>query len=870
MQFLKKVIIWILIIIVLLFSTLIVLSKVYEKKIIQFVQDEINTQYGDLVHVDSIDDVSFFNSFPSLSVTLTNLKVYELWKNKNKKHLAEIRTVYLNLNIYKLWLGDIVFNEIFCKEGYIDIKRGKYGDYNFISETDTVNSPLLLHINKLQLANINIQWQEYSKDKMSFLVHDVICSGDFFKDSYHFLMDGKITMDSIISYKSMLLNKPMVYIHSETYVDKITKNYQIQELMVTINNQISCSAKGYVVVPTENNFSYSLQFKTNEIDGNDFISYIQDSAVSKLVNNSAVKGAFLLNGSIEGSDKSIIHSSSQIEIVFKEMAFENDSLSISLQKISGILSVKNLNDNPMVQSNNITAKIDRGTIAVNGMYEFYNNSPRYNVNINFEGISMQAFAPWLNTSSFNIRSGSVIGSIKLLKNNISPMIFNINAQLQNFEGTIQNQSVKVFESSFIANNDSIYVQSLEGKIQDNPFDAKGVLYFTALHNKNRHNTFHVHFSKLNITPFLKVQESENNADSNRNSFTNHYFTNVNGNITIDYFEWNSIRAQNISVGLKSDLNQFHFNLYKTNAFSGELSGDLVYSNSTIVGKILLNEIQISDVFKQFNNFDQNYITDKHLYGNSKGYVYLKIPLDSTLTPIIPNIFIEANLSILNGQLKQFEPLQDMVAYIQNKKLYSSFLDYKTMSSKFKHILFEELNNTLYIQGGRVFIPKMNVITSAYSFEVEGEHAFNDSIRYQFNFYLSDLLKKKDATLEDGIWEIRENNKRFLKIPLLMTGTVDNPIFTLNKKDVSTSIQNEVVKEKATIKSMMKTDFGLFKQDSTVKKYQSTTPKNDLQFTHEEFNPQSAPNIKQTTTPTIKKHDIKKNTKEKEDFIPEEE
>src|SRR5690606_16577308 len=88
------------------------------------------------------------------------------------------------------------------------------------------------------------------------------------------------------------------------------------------------------------------------------------------------------------------------------------------------------------------------------------------------------------------------------------------------------------------------------------------------------------------------------------------------------------------------------------------------------------------------------------------------------------------------------------------------------------------------------------------------------IDYRFAFRLRELKDKH--TSEFG--NIIDDNSG-LKIFLRMYGTIDNPQFAWDKETKAEERKAYNEQEKQNLKSMLKSDLGLFKKDSTVQNYQ---------------------------------------------------
>ena len=64
--------------------------------------------------------------------------------------------------------------------------------------------------------------------------------------------------------------------------------------------------------------------------------------------------------------------------------------------------------------------------------------------------------------------------------------------------------------------------------------------------------------------------------------------------------------------------------------------------------------------------------------------------------------------------------------------------------------------------------------------------------------------------------------------MTMSGTIDEPIFSLDSDERKNDLKESMTLEKENMKSMLKTEFGLFQKDTTVKEM-STDNKKEVEF-----------------------------------------
>jgi VCBS repeat-containing protein len=174
------------------------------------------------------------------------------------------------------------------------------------------------------------------------------------------------------------------------------------------------------------------------------------------------------------------------------------------------------------------------------------------------------------------------------------------------------------------------------------------------------------------------------------------------------------------------------------------------------------------------------------------------------------------MSIEKGELLHYEPMKNLSRFVAVSEL--------------DDIKFATLQNQIEIKDQKIFIPKMNLESSAMNVTLSGTHSFNNEIDYHFKVLLSDLLfqkarKAKKENDEFGVVEDDKSGKTGLFIS--MTGTVDNPVIKYDKQGAKQNLKANMVEEKQTLKQILKEEFGLFKKDTALNR--KDKPKEDGKF-----------------------------------------
>ena len=213
----------------------------------------------------------------------------------------------------------------------------------------------------------------------------------------------------------------------------------------------------------------------------------------------------------------------------------------------------------------------------------------------------------------------------------------------------------------------------------------------------------------------------------------------------------------------------------------------------------IKRIDIRELFYELENFDQETMTDK----NVKGLVSASVQFSSTWTSGLVNdprkTRSAIELTIENGELNDFAPLQPVAKYIHLSDL--------------NRIRFSTLRNTITIERRRINIPQMEVQSSALNLSLSGVHDFDNIVDYRLQLLLSDVLGRKVKQQNSEFGEVEDDGLGRTRLFLSMKGPVDDPKIGYDRKGAGEKVRSDLAREKQTIKSMLKEEFGLFRKDT---------------------------------------------------------
>jgi hypothetical protein len=141
-------------------------------------------------------------------------------------------------------------------------------------------------------------------------------------------------------------------------------------------------------------------------------------------------------------------------------------------------------------------------------------------------------------------------------------------------------------------------------------------------------------------------------------------------------------------------------------------------------------------------------------------------------------------------------------------------------------------NHITISNRKISIPQFQINSSAMNLSCNGTHDFDNNIDYHFKVTLNELLSKKrkrEAPRENEFNEYDDDEQGKSTLFISMTGNMENPVIKFDKKELKKFVKDEINNEKQTVKQLLKDEFGLFKNDPSLKAKMEQKPKKSGEF-----------------------------------------
>jgi hypothetical protein len=256
-------------------------------------------------------------------------------------------------------------------------------------------------------------------------------------------------------------------------------------------------------------------------------------------------------------------------------------------------------------------------------------------------------------------------------------------------------------------------------------------------------------------------------------------------VDIAHFIYHRLDLQNIKAKLKTTPNHYiYVDTLNMNAAGGNIRLSGYFNGSDpkhiyMQPDLTMTNVNLDKLLFKFENFGQDHLVSENLQGKLTTNIKGKIRVYPDMVPDLDQSTMAMDVKVLDGQLKNYDPMLALSDYIGDKNL--------------KNIRFDTLQNSLNIKRGKITIPAMTIASNLGHIELSGTHDSNQNIDYYLRIPLKTLRKaawrklfgNKKATAID---EEQDNevievdpNKKIKYLNLNIKGRTDDYKITLGKK-----------------------------------------------------------------------------------------
>ena len=802
MNILRKILLYLLLAVFVLFAGLVISVFLFKDRIIQQFVAEANKSLSTPVKIGKID-VSLFANFPNLAIEFSDVYVED--SHPDIYPLLTAERISFKLNPIEVWRGNYSIRGLWVKGSETNLKVNAAGINNFtiLKKTEEASSATVrFDLQQVQLAETVVSYHDqqsnqhhvFNSEKM---VASIAATGDL----YSIETEGDLLTEQIgIGNSLFLVNKNFLVDVSLDYDDAKKEILFKPSSLTTARSQFDVSGsyqfKGKKII--------DLKTEGKDTDIQTLLSLLPDATGSKLKKyrsegnvffSLTVKGEIsdrkspMLSAAFGCTDATLFHPDYQTKISHANLngSFASPSLTdfseaqLFLKNIEGELNGKSFSGNLTVKKFDDPYLIFdfKGVLDAVSVFGFYPieeiNEPEGTItaDISFQG--QTSLLKKKATAQMTTASGSVsLEHISFLYGKQKVKFHDVNGSLQ-------------------FNNNDLALSNVGGQLGNSDFLLNGffknIITFLIFENQPIGIETELKSKYIDLDQLFAIAFGEGQSDNYKFSIAP--TVQLNFNCDVQRMTYKRFKPTQIKGDLlvKDQVAVSRTIAMNTMGGSLSLSGIVDAKNPKaidVVSTFKLNSIHLDSVFYVFENFYQDFIQDKHLKGQAFADVDLEMVLNEKLELISPTLIADINAVIKNGEINNFEPLKKLNKYLDDESL--------------NRLRFADLKNEIHIENKTIYLPQMDIKSNATDIRLSGTHTFDQRIDYRV---VAPLRSKKKIDPDEAFGAIEEEGGGKAKIFLKITGTTSQYIISYDKEGVKKKISSDLKKEVQELKDAFK-------------------------------------------------------------------
>lgn len=838
---------------------------IFKDDICGLVIAEVNKSLKVPVSVSDVD-LAFWGSFPSLSVDFKDVFIQDSFEGSTKLDtLLYSQRIRMKFNPMDLWRENYTLKSIEISPGTLKLKVNEEGINNFDILAETKDSlaseELALKLEEVEFEEFRFSYsnkiidQEYATN-----IHAMTLVGEFSSTKFTTSATSDLQIIAARSGKINLVTNKPAQLNIAVNVDKEAGTIDIPQSTIFIS-ELPFTFKGQIA---EKDFQFSLKGKNIKIE--DAANRLAMKETEN-VKNFGGSGTLLFDLEINGDDtaKQPVTVDCSFGISNGKLKEPSSGITLSQLNLEGTYSNRGGAEKEKLELKNIGFTTTGGPFKGNLELTHFAN-PKFEGNadgtLNLEVLHALFHIPSVQTlkglidlhSDFLVKGNTdendvVHYDIQKLDGQI--VLNGVALQLVDDKRTFENIAGRVY-----LNGDEAGIDNVKLRVKHSDFAINGIFKNLAAYISSEGNLQ----ADVNInSKLIELEDLGTEAKEEIVQRERAYIlpNDITGNVFVEIgsLKYDTHTFREITGNMAVDKRKIHFSKIAIKTGGADVYGSLTINEKTpeifhISSQVVSDNINFSKLFKEWDDFKQTVIKSSNIEGEAKANVTFEAPFDLRSGVISNAIVANIGIQIDNGRLKNVETFSSIIASLKSSSLRAVLgkENIDAFGKKLSDLKFDQLKNTLIIKNSVLTIPQMSIASSALDVEVSGKHSFDNKVDYRFGFRFKDL--KREKTSEFG--EILDDGTGF-RVFMRMYGDIDDPTIEWDKQSRKETTKENIAKEKADVKSLLKSEFGLFKNDTTVKQYvkEKNPPKEEMII---EFDPDDS------VDPIIEENKPKKDSK----------
>ncbi|SHN09621.1 AsmA-like C-terminal region [Cyclobacterium lianum] len=363
-------------------------------------------------------------------------------------------------------------------------------------------------------------------------------------------------------------------------------------------------------------------------------------------------------------------------------------------------------------------------------------------------------------------------------------------QLHHLEGKLNIHPLKLedFKGNIHFEDGNTLVENFGGRLGKSDFEIN-MAYFAGKDSllRSRPNSFALKANALDLDALMNYEARTSGEPVVHADTFNIFelpFSDMHFSAKIGQMNYHNYWLEDLTAELRTTKNHYlYVDTLSLRTADGSMGMDGYFNGSDpehiyFHSTMKADRLDIDKLMVKFDNFGQDFMINENLHGKVSGTITSKFLVHPDLTPIIEKSEAHMDLTVYQGSLVNFTPLQAMSSYFKDKNL--------------NMVRFDTLQNTFDVRDGMLLIPSMTVNSSLGFIELSGKQGLDLSMDYFIRVPLGMVTQvgfrslfggrnknEIDPDQEDEI-VYRDEDKKVRFVNIRVKGTPEDYQFSLGK------------------------------------------------------------------------------------------
>lgn len=738
MKYIKRCLLAVVVLVALLLIALFIITTFYKKEIAEVLVKHLKTNFALTLKAEDVD-VSLFENFPQASVSLKDISI------DNDLHPASVSLlragkVTVSFNLRKLVKKQFEVKAVSIETATLNLVTNEDGSKNFeFKKRDslTASGPGLdFDIHKVSIRQTEFSFTNKERGQhIAFLLADNVLKMKKHAEGFDFGLKGNVKIAGLLfnSSKGAFLKETDVLLDLEGVLFKETKSCFIRDPSFVEIEGMTYAVNSFVRLGEEK--SLALKVSAKDLSYQKGVKLVNPK-IARILSNFSISKPFdidfLLFTKLGQRQEPVVlvkvntaHNHVSIgnsKVSYDDVSFNGLVLSLdssmtkgdpeqALVRFSGIkgtiyevpftASVKLHNfENPKVAID-AALFIDAQKVKLKASEEF-DLRGKCIAHLSYSGAASKINKKEFLSSDVKLRASLAFKDFSY-KEKHKPYVYVVNgkANITNSDMTFNNLVLKT-------NGGSV---SLKGKVE------QFTPYVLGLGNGLKIN-LEAYTNEFNLNPFMKAASGKDTSRVAGKSqaktvkkIDDQSVFDFNVSLRAKRMLIRKVVAEDVTMNLAYKNSLLNLRSVHMNTCGGKLKVSGTIQNlETVKATIAVDNINVTTLFEQFEDFGQQAIQSKHLRGKISLQANFNASLDDKVEIVPSSMLGEVTLKLREGHLLEYDPLQNVSNFIFHNR-------------DFNDITFSEINERFRLNGYEMQIEELEVASNILNLFVSGTYNF---------------------------------------------------------------------------------------------------------------------------------------------------